>query len=178
MSEKIKPSHLARKAIIYIRQSSQFQVNHYQESKKLQYGMKTRINQMGWHDIEIVDEDLGKSASGTEDRCGFERMVSQVCMGQIGVIAARELSRFARNSREWQQLIEVCRVVDTILIDHDSVYDPRNSNDRLLLGLKGQRRLSLLKYTADELTIKKGHHESIGSPIIYFSHSSFCGFCK
>ena len=150
MSEKIKSEHLSRKAIVYIRQSSQFQVNNYQESKRLQYGMKTRIKQMGWQDIEVVDDDLGISASGTEQRGGFERMVAQVCMGQIGVVAARELSRFARNSREWQQLIEVCRVVDTILIDHDSVYDPRNSNDRLLLGLKG----SLNEYELDLLRLR------------------------
>jgi DNA invertase Pin-like site-specific DNA recombinase len=150
MSEKIKPTHLSKKAIIYIRQSSLFQVNHYQESKKLQYGMKTRISQMGWQDIEVIDDDLGISASGTDDRCGFERMVAQVCMGKIGAVAARELSRFARNSREWQQLIEVCRVVNTILIDHDSVYDPRNSNDRLLLGLKG----SLNEYELDLLRLR------------------------
>ena len=80
MSEKIKPAHLSRKAIIYIRQSSQFQVDHYQESKRLQYGMKTRINQMGWHDIEVVDDDLGISASGTEQRCGFERMVAHLLL--------------------------------------------------------------------------------------------------
>jgi len=150
MSEKIKPAHLSRKAIIYIRQSSQFQVNNYQESKRLQYGMKTRINQLGWQDIEVIDDDLGISASGTEQRCGFERMVAQVCMGKVGAVVARELSRFARNSREWQQLIEVCRVVDTILIDHDSVYDPRNSNDRLLLGLKG----SLNEYELDLLRLR------------------------
>ena len=150
MSDKIKPIHLSRKAIVYIRQSSQFQVNHYLESKRLQYDMKTRISQMGWQSIEVIDDDLGRSASGTERRCGFERMVAQVCMGNIGVVAARELSRFARNSREWQQLIEVCRVVDTILIDHDSVYDPRNSNDRLLLGLKG----SLNEYELDLLRVR------------------------
>lgn len=150
MSEKIKPIHLSKKAILYIRQSSQFQVNYYQESKKLQYGMQARLQQMGWQDIEVIDDDLGISASGTEERCGFERMVAQVCMGQIGTVAARELSRFARNSRDWQQLIEVCRVVDTILIDHDSVYDPRNSNDRLLLGLKG----SLNEYELDLLRLR------------------------
>lgn len=150
MSEKIKPVHLSRKAILYIRQSSQFQVNYYRESKKLQYGMKDRLKQMGWQDIEVIDDDLGISASGTEERGGFERMVAQVCMGKVGAVAARELSRFARNSREWQQLIEVCRVVDTILIDHDSVYDSRNSNDRLLLGLKG----SLNEYELDLLRLR------------------------
>src|SRR5262245_66382981 len=80
-------------------------------------------------------------------RSGFERMVAQVCMGQVGAVAAREVSRFARNSREWQQLVEVCRVVDTLLIDQETVYDPRQGNDRLLLGLKG----SLNEYELDLL---------------------------
>ena len=150
MSEKIKPLHLSRKAIVYVRQSSKFQVNYYLESQRLQYEMKTRIRQMGWQDVEIIDEDLGRSASGIEERSGFERMVAQVCMGKVGVVAARELSRFACNSKDWQQLIEVCRVVDAILVDHDSIYDPRNGNDRLLLGLKG----SLNEYELDLLRLR------------------------
>jgi DNA invertase Pin-like site-specific DNA recombinase len=150
MNEKIKPNHLSRKAIIYVRQSSQFQVQNNLESQRLQYNMKIKIEDLGWNNIEIIDDDLGQSASGTVQRTGFERMVSEVCMGSIGAIVARELSRFARNSREWQHLIEVCRVVDTILIDHDSVYDSRNSNDRLLLGLKG----SLNEYELDLLRLR------------------------
>ena len=89
----------------------------------------------------------GRSASGTVTRAGFERMVAEVCLGHVGAVAAREVSRFARNSREWQKLIEVCRVVDTLLIDQEMVYAPRQSNDRLLLGLKG----SLNEYELDLL---------------------------
>jgi DNA invertase Pin-like site-specific DNA recombinase len=147
MSEKIKPQHLARKAILYVRQSSAYQVNHNLESQKLQYAMKDRLRQLGWREVEVIDEDLGRSASGTVQRAGFERMVARVCMGQVGAVAAREVSRFARNSREWQQLVEVCRVVDTVLIDLEAVYLPRQSNDRLLLGLKG----SLNEYELDLL---------------------------
>lgn len=147
MSEKIKPQHLARKAILYVRQSSTYQVNHNLESQKLQYAMRERLRQLGWRDIEVVDEDLGRSASGTVARAGLERMVAEVCMGQVGAVAAREVSRFARNSREWQQLVEVCRVVDTVLIDQEAMYLPRQSNDRLLLGLKG----SLNEYELDLL---------------------------
>src|SRR5437667_12057045 len=88
---------------------------------------------LGWRQIEVIDEDLGCSAAGTVTRSGFERMVAQVCMGHIGAVAAREVSRFARNSREWQQLVEVCRLVDTLLIDQETVYDPRPGNERLLL---------------------------------------------
>jgi DNA invertase Pin-like site-specific DNA recombinase len=149
MSEKIHAQHLARKAILYVRQSSAFQVAHNQESQKLQYAMQVRLRDLGWSEIEIevIDEDLGRSAAGTETRSGFERMVAEVCLGRVGAVAAREVSRFARNSREWQQLVEVCRVVDTVLIDQETVYAPRASNDRLLLGLKG----SLNEYELDLL---------------------------
>jgi DNA invertase Pin-like site-specific DNA recombinase len=147
MSEKIKPHHFERKAILYVRQSSTYQVNNNLESQKLQYAMQERLRHLGWHDIDIVDDDLGRSAAGTVTRAGFERMVTEVCLGQVGAVAAREVSRFARNSREWQRLVEVCRVVDTLLIDQDTVYTPRQSNDRLLLGLKG----SLNEYELDLL---------------------------
>ena len=110
MSDKIKPQHLERKAILYIRQSSVYQVNHNLESQKLQYAMEERLQQLGWREVEVVDDDLGRSAAGTVTRAGFERMVAEVCLGKVGAVAAREVSRFARNSREWQPLIEVCRV--------------------------------------------------------------------
>jgi DNA invertase Pin-like site-specific DNA recombinase len=147
MSDKIQPQHLARKAMLYVRQSSAFQVIHNPESQKLQYAMQSRLRDLGFTDIEIVDEDLGRSAAGTQARSGFERMVTEVCLGRVGAVAAREVSRFARNSRDWQQLIEVCRVVDTVLVDQETIYAPRASNDRLLLGLKG----SLNEYELDLL---------------------------
>ena len=150
MDEKIRSHHLARKAMLYVRQSSQNQVIRNQESRLLQYGMEKRLRELGWTDIEIVDEDLGRSAAGGEFRSGFERMVSEVCLKKVGAVAAREVSRFARNSREWQQLVEVCRMVDTLLIDHETTYDARRSNDRLLLGLKG----SLNEYELDLLRLR------------------------
>ena len=135
------------KPFLYIRQSSIHQVHHNLESQRLQYAMQDRLQQLGWREIEVVDDDLGRSAAGLVARAGFARMVAEVCLGQVGAVAAREVSRFARNSREWQQLVEVCRVVDTVLIDLDTVYSPRHSNDRLLLGLKG----SLNEYELDLL---------------------------
>lgn len=150
MSEKIQPTHLSRKAILYVRQSSLYQVNHNEESRRLQYGMQERLCGLGWSQIDVVDEDLGRSAAGGDQRLGFERLVSEVCLGKVGAVAAREVSRFARNSRDWQQLIEVCRLVDTLLIDHDAIYDPRRSNDRLLLGLKG----SMNEYELDLLRLR------------------------
>ena len=147
MSDKICPHHLERKAILYIRQSSAHQVLHNRESQVLQYAMRDRLVSLGWSKIETVDEDLGRSAAGGVVRQGFERMVAEVCLGKVGAVAAREVSRFARNSREWQQLIEMCRVVDTVLIDQETIYAPRQGNDRLLLGLKG----SLNEYELDLL---------------------------
>jgi len=145
--EKIGPQHLERKAILYVRQSSAYQVLHNRESSALQYAMRDRLTALGWSRIETVDDDLGRSAAGGVTRAGFDRMVAEVCLGKVGAVAAREVSRFARNSRDWQQLIEMCRVVDTVLIDQETVYAPRQGNDRLLLGLKG----SLNEYELDLL---------------------------
>ncbi len=138
MSEKIKNHHLERKAIVYVRQSTSYQVQYNRESSALQYAMRGRLERLGFTRIETIDDDLGRSASGGATRTGFDRMVAEVCLGKVGAVAAREVSRFARNNRDWQQLIEMCRVVDTVLIDQEAVYAPRQGNDRLLLGLKGQ----------------------------------------
>jgi DNA invertase Pin-like site-specific DNA recombinase len=172
MSEKIRPQHLERKAILYVRQSSPYQVIHNLESQKLQYAMETRLRQLGWREIEVIDEDLGRSAAGSVTRAGFERMVAEVCLGNVGAVAAREVSRFARNSREWQQLVEVCRVVDTVLIDQEMVYAPRLSNDRLLLGLKGslnEYELDLLRQRSVEARREKARRGEliISAPIGY-----------
>jgi DNA invertase Pin-like site-specific DNA recombinase len=147
MLAKIQPHHLDRKSILYVRQSSPHQVQHNRESASLQYAMRERLTALGWRTIETIDDDLGRSAAGGVQRAGFERMVAEVCLGKVGAVAAREVSRFARNSRDWQQLIEMCRVVDTLLVDQETVYAPRLGNDRLLLGLKG----SLNEYELDLL---------------------------
>ena len=146
-AEKIGLQHRARKAVLYVRQFSAHQVAHNRESRALQYAMRERLTQLGWSEIEVIDEDLGRSASGGTARAGFERMVAEVCLGHVGAVAAREVSRFARNNRDWQQLVEMCRVVDTLLVDQEAVYAPRQGNDRLLLGLKG----SLNEYELDLL---------------------------
>ncbi|WP_424140462.1 recombinase family protein [Roseomonas chloroacetimidivorans] len=146
-ADKIGAQHRARKAVLYVRQSSAHQVQHNRESQALQYAMRERLAQLGWSEIEVIDDDLGRSAAGGVVRAGFERMVAEVCLGKVGAVAALEVSRFARNSRDWQQLVEMCRVVDTVLIDQETVYAPRQGNDRLLLGLKG----SLNEYELDLL---------------------------
>jgi DNA invertase Pin-like site-specific DNA recombinase len=122
-------------------------VLHNRESGALQYAMRDRLTALGFIEIEVIDEDLGRSAAGGVQRAGFERMVAEVCLGKVGAVCAREVSRFARNSRDWQQLIEMCRVVDTVLVDQETIYAPRHGNDRLLLGLKG----SLNEYELDLL---------------------------
>ena len=147
ISDKVRSHHLERKAILYVRQSSAHQVLHNRESGALQYAMRDRLTALGWSEIEVIDEDLGRSAAGGVQRAGFERMVAEVCLGKVGAVCAREVSRFARNSRDWQQLIEMCRVVDTVLVDQETIYAPRHGNDRLLLGLKG----SLNEYELDLL---------------------------
>lgn len=150
MSDKIEARHVERRAILYVRQSTQHQLQHNEESRRLQYAMADRLRLLGWRDVETIDEDLGKSAAGTVERSGFQRLVSEVSLGKVGAIGARELSRFARNSMDWQRLMEVCRYVDTLLVDHDAVYDIRKSNDRLLLGLKG----NLNEYELDLLRVR------------------------
>src|ERR1700747_2846025 len=147
IADKIRTHHLERKAILYVRQSSAHQVLHNRESQVLQYAMRDRLMALGWSEVEVIDDDLGVSAAGGVQRAGFERMVAAVCLGKVGAVCAREVSRFARNSRDWQQLIEMCRRVDTVSVDQETIYAPRHGNDRLLLGLKG----SLNEYELDLL---------------------------
>jgi DNA invertase Pin-like site-specific DNA recombinase/ribosomal protein L28 len=147
MSDKITPQRLQRPAVVYVRQSSQRQLVHNTESARLQYAMVERVRALGWKEVEIIDEDQGRSATTTSGRTGFQRMVADVALGKVGAVAAIEVSRFARNNRDWHQLIEMCGMVDTLLIDHDAIYDPRRPNDRLLLGLKG----SMSEYEIDLL---------------------------
>lgn len=135
---KIQTSHLARKAVIYVRQSTLTQVRGNLESQRRQYALTERARQLGFEQIEVIDQDLGRSASGTERRPGFERLVALVLSGEIGAVLCIEASRLARNGRDWHHLMDLCALCDTVIIDPDGVYDPRHSNDRLLLGLNGR----------------------------------------
>jgi hypothetical protein len=136
ISDKIRPRHLECKAILYVRQSLAHQVLHNRESSALQYAMRDRLSTLGWSEIEVIDDDLGRSAAGGIQRMGFERMVAKVCLGKVGAVAAREVSRFGRDSGDWQQLIEMCRVVDTVLVDQETIYAPRHGNDRFCSVLR------------------------------------------
>ncbi len=133
---KITADHLARRACVYIRQSTPDQVRHNLESQRRQYALVDRARALGWQDVEVIDDDLGVSGSGTS-RPGFERLLRALCDGQVGAVFSVEASRLARNGRDWHTLLEFCSVVGALLIDAETVYDPRLTNDRLLLGMKG-----------------------------------------
>lgn len=132
----ITADHVARRACVYIRQSTPGQVRHNRESQRRQYALVDRARALGWQDIDVIDDDLGISGSGTR-RPGFERLLHALCEGQVGAVFSIEVSRLARNGRDWHTLLEFCSVVGALLIDADAVYDPRLTNDRLLLGMKG-----------------------------------------
>jgi len=133
---KITADHQSRRACVYIRQSTPGQVHHNLESQRRQYALVERARTLGWQDIDVIDEDLGISGSGTR-RPGFERLLRALCDGQVGAVFSIEASRLARNGRDWHTLLEFCSIVDALLIDAETVYDARLTNDRLLLGMKG-----------------------------------------
>ena len=137
IAAKITPKHLTRSAYVYIRQSTLSQVQENLESQRRQYELADQARSLGWSQVEVVDEDLGRSGSGRVVRPGFQRLVSAVCLEQVGGVFALEASRLARNNRDWYQLIDLCGLTSTLIIDAEGVYDPHHLNDRLLLGLKG-----------------------------------------
>jgi DNA invertase Pin-like site-specific DNA recombinase len=147
---KVSPWHRDRLAAVYVRQSTAQQVADHQESTRLQYGLAERAAALGWAPsrVLVIDEDLGHSASGTDARPGFQRLVSEVGLDHVGIVLGIEMSRLARSGREWHQLLELCALSGTLLADPDGVYDPAEHNDRLLLGLKGtisEAELHLIK---------------------------------
>ncbi len=155
---KITPEHLARRAIVYVRQSSPTQVLHNLESQRRQYELAQQARELGFTAVDTIDEDLGCSAGWQKQRPGFDRLVAEVCSGEVGAVFCLEASRLARNGRDWCHLIDFCGLVHTLVIDAETVYDPRLSNDRLLLGLKGtmnEYELSLLQQRTREAIRQK-----------------------
>jgi DNA invertase Pin-like site-specific DNA recombinase len=136
-SELIPAGILERKAVVYVRQSSQSQVLTNLESQRLQYDLVEIARERGFVDIEVIDTDLGRSASGAVARPGFDRLVGLLCAGKVGAVLCTDASRLARNGRDWHHLLELCRVVEARVIDAEGVYDPGRPNDRLLLGMNG-----------------------------------------
>lgn len=134
---ELPPQALARCAVVYVRQSTGMQVQENLESQRRQYALADLARQYGFSQVSVIDEDLGRSASGTVERPGFRSLVSQVCEGSVGAVFSLEASRLSRNGRDWHHLLDLCGLVGTLVIDVDGVYDPALANDRLLLGLKG-----------------------------------------
>lgn len=136
---KIQPQHLNRLAMIYIRQSTMTQVRFHTESTERQYALQEKALQWGWlpDQIQLIDEDLGLSGSQSSNRQGFQHLVTQVTLGQVGAIVGLEISRLARSSADLLRLLELCALFDTIIIDEDGVYNLNDFNDRLILGFKG-----------------------------------------
>src|SRR5271154_1715508 len=139
VTAKIRPAHQERLAIVYIRQSTPQQVFGNQESTARQYGLVDYAQTLGWPDerILVIDEDQGQSGRSAESRSGFQRLLTEVTLDHVGIVLGLEMSRLARSSKDWHHLLELCALFGTLLADQDGVYDPTDSNDRLLLGLKG-----------------------------------------
>jgi DNA invertase Pin-like site-specific DNA recombinase len=140
VTDKIRATHLERKAVVYLRQSSLKQVREHRESTARQYALRERAIALGWTSdaVEVIDEDLGQSGQSADWRTGFRRLAESIAQGRVGALFALEVSRFARSSADWYRLLELASLADVVIADEDVVYDPHDYNDRLLLGLKGQ----------------------------------------
>src|SRR6201987_1894571 len=149
---KIKAEHLARKAIVYLRQSSDKQVRQNKESQRLQYDVAERMRALGWKEVEIINSDLGSSAAiASARREGFERVLSSVALGEVGIVGSREASRLSRTDKDWCRLLEVCQIFGTLIADEQQVYDLNYLDDQLVLGIKGTLSVVELKVIRQRL---------------------------
>lgn len=164
---KITSEHLRRQAVIYVRQSTLDQVQNNLESQRRQYALSDRARALGWQDVTVIDDDLGRSGGGAH-RPGFERLLAELCEGSVGAVFCIEASRLARNGRDWHTLLEFCRLVDALIIDEDGIYDARQTNDRLLLGMKGtlsEMELSTLRQRSREAAMQKARRGELFSTV-------------
>jgi len=136
-AKKIQNTHCERIAFVYVRQSTPLQVIENRESTERQYHLRDRAIELGWPPsrVEVIDEDQGRSGSSAAHRSGFQRLASEVGLGKVGIVFMLEASRLARNNSDWYRLIEICGVSGTLIADESAVYNPREPNDRLLLGV-------------------------------------------
>src|SRR5690554_5399692 len=167
---KVQPHHLERGAYLYIRQSSMRQVVENAESARRQYALRGRAVALGWRDeqIIVVDNDQGESGASAAWREGFQRLVSDVGVGHAGIVMGLEVSRLARNNADWQRLLEICALADTLILDEDGVYDPASFNDRMLLGLKGtmsEAELHILKSRLQGGILNKARRGELAMPL-------------
>ena len=139
MNTKVRKTHLERSAVVYLRQSTPIQVEFNCESTERQYALADRASVLGWDksQIKVLDGDLGKSGQTTTGREDFHQLMAAVGLGEVGAVFALEASRFSRSQADWHKLLDICALTDTLVIDHDGIYDPNDFNDRVLLGFKG-----------------------------------------
>ena len=160
---RLTPSRLARRAIVYVRQSTTKQVESNRESRELQYALVERVHALGWKRVDVVDDDLGLSAGlAATPREGFERTLAAVALGEVGVIMSREVSRLSRTDRDWCRLCEVCQIFDTLLGDAERLYDLASLDDQLVLGIKGTLSVVELKVLRQRLTASIYHKAAKG----------------
>ena len=170
LPDKIDGRHRDRLAMVYVRQSTPQQVERHQESTRLQYALVDRAFHLGWprEKVLVIDDDLGRSGATVEGRLGFQRLVAEVGLGNVGLVLGIEMSRLARSCRDWHQLLEICALFDTLIADADGVYDPTSYNDRLLLGLKGtmsEAELHILKARMFEGKMAKARRGELGKMV-------------
>ena len=169
-AHKINQGHLARKAVVYLRQSSMAQVKHNQESQRLQYALSDAARQYGFKHVEVIDCDLGMSASpGAPVRTGFKQLLASVAVGEVGIVLSRELSRLSRTDKDWCHLIELCQVCNTLIGDAENIYDLNRLDDQLILGIKGTLSVVELQTFSDYCPITSMNmpqiaHANIESP--------------
>jgi DNA invertase Pin-like site-specific DNA recombinase len=158
--------------MVYVRQSTLDQVRHHHESRRRQYDLAARARTLGWTEVVVVDEDQGKSGASSAKRMGFQRLVAEVSLGRVGAVLSIEVSRLARNNRDWYHLLDLCGLMDTIIVDDEGIYDVRQTNDRLLLGLKGtisEAELSWFRQRAQAGLLSKAQRGELilGLPVGY-----------
>ena len=168
--EKIAARHLERLAVVYVRQSTMQQVLDPQASTQRQYGLVHRAVALGWSEkrVLVIDDDLGQSGTSVEGRQGFQRLVAEVGLDHVGLVLGVDMSRLARSSKDWHQLLEICALFGTLIADLDGIYDPSHYNDRLLLGLKGtmsEAEVHMLKQRMYQGKLYKARQGSLRFPV-------------
>jgi DNA invertase Pin-like site-specific DNA recombinase len=168
-ADLLPPTVLSRKAVVYVRQSTQAQVQVNLESQRRQYNLVDEARRRGFRNVEVIDDDLGRSASGTAARPGFEKLVAGLCAGEVGApcFASTPLVSL-RNGRDWHHLLELCGLVEARVIDLDGVYNPCRPNDRLLLGMKGsisEFELGVLRSRMRDAARSKAHRGELRIPV-------------
>src|ERR1700694_3547286 len=178
-SPKLKPWHIDRAAIVYVRQSTPQQVLDHQESTARQYALAERAVALGWlrSQVQVIDDDLGKSGQSIEGRPGFQRLLAEVALDRVGLILGLEMSRLARSCKDWHHLLELCHRFRVLLADADMVYDPTEYSDRLLLGLTGmmnEAELHILKQRMYQGKLNKARRGElvVGAPAGYVKSPS------